>query len=66
MNLRDALLCIDCEWLYSASTHCPRCGSQVAYPVARAMNDDRAAVGRFLVSRRARLKPRPREPVFVG
>ena len=38
MKLREALLCVDCESLYSLSGQCPHCGSQVAYPLARALD----------------------------
>ena len=38
MNLQDAQLCIDCEWLYALANSCPRCGSSVSYPVARALD----------------------------
>ncbi len=43
MKLQEALLCVDCEALYSLSSHCPECGSQVAYPLVRALNRDAAA-----------------------
>lgn len=38
MKLKEALLCIDCESLYSFSSHCPHCGSQVGFPLERALN----------------------------
>ncbi len=57
MNLKEALLCIDCEWLYAQCSHCPRCGSHVSYPLARAI-DGRQSVLPHLV------KPRPR-PTLV-
>jgi hypothetical protein len=38
MNLQDAQLCIDCEWIYADARTCPRCGSGVGYPVARALD----------------------------
>jgi hypothetical protein len=38
MNLQDAQLCIECEWIYADSRTCPRCGSGVGYPVARALD----------------------------
>lgn len=38
MKLQEALLCVDCESLYSFSSHCPQCGSQVSYPLGRALN----------------------------
>ena len=38
MNLKDAQLCIDCEWIYAHSSHCPRCASSISYPVARALD----------------------------
>jgi hypothetical protein len=42
MKLQEAVLCIDCECLYSHANHCPQCGSQVSYPLGRAL--DRPAV----------------------
>jgi hypothetical protein len=47
MNLSEAQLCIDCEWVYPVASHCPRCGSQVAYPVARAMDRNPAVMSRM-------------------
>lgn len=38
MKLRDTLLCIECEALYTAASHCPQCGSFVSYPLDRALN----------------------------
>jgi hypothetical protein len=38
MKLREAVLCIDCELLYSNANRCPSCGSQVSYPLGRALN----------------------------
>ena len=38
MKLQEALLCVDCESLYAFSSHCPQCGSQVSYPLGRALN----------------------------
>lgn len=38
MTLREALLCIDCESLYSLSSQCPQCGSRVSFPLSRALN----------------------------
>ncbi|HEX9800545.1 MAG TPA: hypothetical protein VGC00_10305 [Thermoanaerobaculia bacterium] len=38
MKLREAVLCIDCELLYSNANRCPACGSQVSYPLGRALN----------------------------
>ena len=52
MNLREALLCVDCEWIYADSTTCTRCGSRVAFPVARAMNHNASVVLRFRAPRR--------------
>jgi len=66
MTLREALLCVDCEWLYAESAHCPRCGSRVAYPLARAMNQDDSAVGGFLAPRRAPARRPRRHLVFAG
>lgn len=47
MNLADAVLCIDCEWIYSSlesPQQCPRCQSRVGFPLARKMNDARHSV----------------------
>lgn len=38
MKLEEALLCVECESLYSLSSHCPHCGSRVSYPISRALN----------------------------
>ena len=38
MKLREALLCVECESLYPVSRACPQCGSQVSYPLSRALN----------------------------
>jgi hypothetical protein len=51
MNLCHALLCVDCEWIYAETASCPRCGSRVAFPVARAMNHSLAPVARFAAPR---------------
>lgn len=62
MNLQDALLCIDCDWLYSYASSCPRCGSHVSYPVARAMDKNLAAVERMEwppATAQVRSKPAP-------
>ena len=40
MNLRDAQLCIDCEWIYALADSCPRCGSAISFPVARALDHE--------------------------
>ena len=45
MKLQEAVLCIDCELLYSHSNHCPQCGSQVSYPLDRALNRSVAPAG---------------------
>jgi len=66
MDLRNALLCVECEWLYADSTSCPRCGSRVAFPVARAMDHDQAAVGRYLPPPARRRRSAPKRLVFVG
>ncbi len=39
MNLKDALLCIDCDELFtvessSCNTHCPKCASTVYVPIS--------------------------------
>ena len=38
MKLQEALLCVECESLYSVSRACPQCGSRVSYPLSRALN----------------------------
>ena len=38
MKLREALLCVECESLYPVSRACPQCGSQVSFPLSRALN----------------------------
>ena len=38
MKLREALLCVECESLYSVSRACRQCGSRVSYPLSRALN----------------------------
>ena len=38
MKLQEALLCVDCESLFRVSRACPQCGSQVSYPLSRALN----------------------------
>jgi predicted amidophosphoribosyltransferase len=38
MKLQEALLCVDCESLFPVSRACPECGSQVSYPLSRALN----------------------------
>lgn len=50
MKLEEALLCVDCESLYSGSGHCPQCGSQVAYPLVRALNRPAGSEGRNIFS----------------
>jgi hypothetical protein len=42
MKLQEAVLCIDCESLYSHSNHCPECGSQVGFPLGRALDRSRS------------------------
>jgi hypothetical protein len=62
MKLDEALLCVECESLYSCSSQCPQCGSRVAYPISRALNRLAASAG-VLASRppprEAQAKPRP-------
>ena len=63
MKLEEALLCVDCESLYSGSGHCPHCGSQVAYPLVRALNrpartDGRSALAAPLEAAKSRSKSR--------
>lgn len=48
MKLQEALLCVDCESLYSFSSHCPQCGSQVSYPLGRALNRTESSAALFL------------------
>ena len=38
MRLQEAILCVDCEALYSISSRCPQCGSEISFPLARALN----------------------------
>lgn len=45
MKLQEAVLCIDCECLYSHANHCPQCGSQVSYPLGRALDRPTAMAG---------------------
>lgn len=45
MKLREALLCVECESLYPVSRACPQCGSQVSYPLSRALNRSDPSVG---------------------
>jgi len=45
MKLQEAVLCIDCEYLYSHSNHCPQCGSQVSFPLGRALDRPVSAAG---------------------
>jgi hypothetical protein len=59
MNLQDALLCIDCDWLYAFASSCPRCGSHVSYPIARAMDQNRGAVERMEWSAAAAVDEKP-------
>jgi hypothetical protein len=46
MKLQDALLCVECESLYAFASHCPQCGSQVCFPLGRAINRSSAAGSR--------------------
>jgi hypothetical protein len=55
MKLQEALLCVDCEALYSLASHCPECGSQVAYPLGRALNREAASASPAPSSRKRRL-----------
>lgn len=55
MKLDEALLCVECEAVYSCSIQCPQCGSRVAYPISRALNRPIASAD-VLASR-----PPPRE-----
>jgi hypothetical protein len=47
MDLQVAVLCVECEWIFDHASHCPRCGCQVIFPIARAMDRRLAAVGRI-------------------
>jgi hypothetical protein len=38
MNLQDALLCVECEAIYSFSSRCPRCGSRDSAPLGSAFD----------------------------
>ena len=40
MNLQDALLCVDCEAIYSFSDRCPRCGSHDATRLGQSFDPD--------------------------
>lgn len=51
MKLEEALLCIDCETLYSSASQCPQCGSHVCYPLSRALNRPCAPIERFARSK---------------
>jgi hypothetical protein len=51
MKLDEALLCIECETLYSSASACPRCGSRVSYPLSRALNRSCATIDRLAQSR---------------
>ncbi len=53
MDLRDAVLCVECDWIFDHATHCPRCGCSVTFPIARNLNRRLAAVARL---------PRPTPP----
>ncbi len=67
MDLKAAILCIDCEWVYERSSACPRCGSHVAFPLSRALAGRMAAkrsATTFVPPLAAQAKPpaRPRLP----
>lgn len=38
VNLQDALLCVECEAIYSFSSRCPRCGSRESTPLGSAFD----------------------------
>lgn len=59
MNLQEAVLCVECEWIFDHASHCPRCGCHVIFPVARAMDRRLAAVGGLP-------QPAPPPPRLVG
>lgn len=60
MKLQEAVLCIDCECLYSHANHCPQCGSEVSYPLGRALNRPLAASGQALDRAEREAPARPR------
>lgn len=63
MKLQEAVLCIDCECLYSHANHCPQCGSQVSYPLGRALDRPAAVAGlRAAPQAREAAPPRSRAP----
>ena len=55
MKLQEALLCVDCEALYALSSHCPECGSQVAYPLGRALNREASSASTRPSAKKPRL-----------
>ena len=61
MKLQEALLCVDCEALFVIARACPQCGSQVSYPLSRALNRTAppagAVTGAWWRDAQARLKP---------
>jgi hypothetical protein len=59
MNLQEAVLCVECEWIFDHASHCPRCGCHVIFPVARAMDRRLAAIGGLS-------QPAPPPPRLVG
>jgi predicted amidophosphoribosyltransferase len=63
MKLQEALLCVDCESLFPVSRACPQCGSQVSYPLSRALNraGPSAAVLAGRAPHGAQVHPRPVE-----
>jgi hypothetical protein len=66
MKLQEAVLCIDCECLYSHANHCPQCGSQVSYPLGRALNRPVAAAGLRSVAQAREAAPRSRTVVDMA
>lgn len=65
MNLQDAQLCIECEWLYADSRTCPRCGSGVGYPVARALDRQLHSIAHLSRPMPVPALVRPLAPVHV-
>ena len=63
MKLQEALLCVDCESVFPVSRACPECGSQVSYPLSRALNRSApsAAVLAGLAPHAAQVHSRPVE-----
>jgi len=61
-----AILCLDCEWIYSGSSVCPKCGSDEQFPLARALNRQLGAVKAMPEPSYQRLRPAVGESVNEG